>query len=116
MEKIDFDLDTVLENVGNLISEKASAKALELIFDIEPSVSTQLQGDPLRLPGRRTPRDGPLPQLGRLHEDAGRSGLVAALPPGPASAHRRQTMSVRLELPPVRQLRLPRALSREKDA
>jgi two-component system, sensor histidine kinase and response regulator len=49
VEKIDFDLDTVLENVGNLISEKASAKGLELIFDIEPSVSTQLQGDPLRL-------------------------------------------------------------------
>ena len=39
----------MLENVGNLISEKASAKGLELIFDIEPSVSTQLQGDPLRL-------------------------------------------------------------------
>ena len=49
VEKIDFDLDTVLENVGNLISEKASAKGLELIFDIDPSVSTQLQGDPLRL-------------------------------------------------------------------
>jgi two-component system, sensor histidine kinase and response regulator len=49
VEKIDFDLDTVLENVGNLISEKASAKGLELIFDIDPSVSTQLQADPLRL-------------------------------------------------------------------
>ena len=39
IENIDFDLDKVLENVGNLISEKASAKGLELIFDIEPSVS-----------------------------------------------------------------------------
>jgi two-component system sensor histidine kinase/response regulator len=39
VENIDFDLDKVLENVGNLISEKASAKGLELIFDIEPSVS-----------------------------------------------------------------------------
>jgi signal transduction histidine kinase/CheY-like chemotaxis protein len=49
VENIDFDLEKVLENVSNLISEKASAKGLELIFDIEPSVSTQLKGDPLRL-------------------------------------------------------------------
>jgi len=49
VENIDFDLEKVLENVGNLISEKASAKGLELIFDIEPSVPTQLKGDPLRL-------------------------------------------------------------------
>jgi PAS domain S-box-containing protein len=49
VEAIDFDLDKVLENVGNLISEKASAKGLELIFDIEPSVSPFFKGDPLRL-------------------------------------------------------------------
>jgi two-component system, sensor histidine kinase and response regulator len=49
VEDIDFDLDKVLENVGNLISEKASAKGLELIFDIEPSVSPFFKGDPLRL-------------------------------------------------------------------
>jgi signal transduction histidine kinase/CheY-like chemotaxis protein len=49
VETIDFDLDKVLENVSNLISEKASAKGLELIFDIEPKVSTHLKGDPLRL-------------------------------------------------------------------
>jgi two-component system sensor histidine kinase/response regulator len=49
VENIDFDLDKVLENVGNLISEKASAKGLELIFDIEPSVSPFFKGDPLRL-------------------------------------------------------------------
>jgi two-component system, sensor histidine kinase and response regulator len=49
VETIDFHLDKVLENVSNLISEKASAKGLELIFDIEPSVSTHLKGDPLRL-------------------------------------------------------------------
>jgi signal transduction histidine kinase/DNA-binding response OmpR family regulator/HPt (histidine-containing phosphotransfer) domain-containing protein len=49
VENIDFDLEKVLENVSNLISEKASAKGLELIFDIDPSVSTQLRGDPLRL-------------------------------------------------------------------
>ena len=49
VEHIDFDLERVLENVGNLISEKASAKGLELIFDIDPAVPTQLKGDPLRL-------------------------------------------------------------------
>ncbi len=49
VEYIDFDLEKVLENVSNLISEKASAKGLELIFDIESAVPTQLKGDPLRL-------------------------------------------------------------------
>ena len=49
VETTDFDLDKVLENVGNLISEKAAAKGLELIFDIERSVSGHLRGDPLRL-------------------------------------------------------------------
>jgi signal transduction histidine kinase/CheY-like chemotaxis protein len=49
VEAIDFDLEKVLENVSNLISEKASAKGLELIFDIDSSVPTQLKGDPLRL-------------------------------------------------------------------
>ncbi len=50
VENIEFDLDKVLENVSNLISEKASDKGLELIFDIEPSVvSSRLRGDPLRL-------------------------------------------------------------------
>src|SRR5580692_6133416 len=49
VEDIDFDLERVLENVSNLISEKASAKGLELIFDIDPAVPTQLKGDPLRL-------------------------------------------------------------------
>jgi two-component system sensor histidine kinase/response regulator len=49
VETIDFDLDKVLENVRDLTSEKASAKGLELIFDVDPSISPQLRGDPLRL-------------------------------------------------------------------
>ncbi len=49
VENIDFDLERVLENVSNLISEKASAKGLELIFDIDHAVPTELKGDPLRL-------------------------------------------------------------------
>ena len=49
IENIDFDLDKVLENVGNLMSEKASAKGLELIFDVESRVAAHFMGDPLRL-------------------------------------------------------------------
>src|SRR5262249_17241990 len=49
VENIEFDLDGVLENVSNAVSERASAKGLELIFDIEPSVANRLRGDPLRL-------------------------------------------------------------------
>jgi len=49
VESIDFDIEKMLENVSNLISEKASAKGLELIFDIDPKVSTHPKGDPLRL-------------------------------------------------------------------
>ena len=49
VESIDFDLESVLENVSNLISEKATSKGLELIFEIEPALSTHLKGDPLRL-------------------------------------------------------------------
>jgi signal transduction histidine kinase/CheY-like chemotaxis protein len=49
IENIDFDIEKVLENVSTLISEKATAKGLELIFDIDPGVSTHPKGDPLRL-------------------------------------------------------------------
>ena len=49
VEAIDFDIEKVLENVSTLISEKATAKGLELIFDIDPAVSTHAKGDPLRL-------------------------------------------------------------------
>jgi signal transduction histidine kinase/DNA-binding response OmpR family regulator/HPt (histidine-containing phosphotransfer) domain-containing protein len=49
IETIDFDIEKVLENVGTLISDKASSKGLELIFDMDPGVSTHPKGDPLRL-------------------------------------------------------------------
>ncbi|MGH6824668.1 response regulator [Methyloceanibacter sp.] len=50
VETIEFDLDKVLENVSNAVSERASAKGLEVIFDVEPSVAADcLRGDPLRL-------------------------------------------------------------------
>jgi len=49
VETTDLDLEKVFETVSTLISEKASVKGLELIFDIEPALSTPLRGDPLRL-------------------------------------------------------------------
>ena len=49
LEFVDFQLDSVLGNVGNLMSEKAWAKGLELIFDVAPEVCDDLKGDPLRL-------------------------------------------------------------------
>ena len=49
VENAEFNLNAVLENVSSLISEKATAKGLELIFDLEPGVPAYLVGDPLRL-------------------------------------------------------------------
>lgn len=45
----EFLLEKVLDNVASLIAEKASAKGLELIFDIDKSVPANLIGDSLRL-------------------------------------------------------------------
>lgn len=49
IEQADFELDKVLDNVANLISEKTLAKGLELVFDINPNVPRYLNGDSLRL-------------------------------------------------------------------
>ena len=49
LEKIDFDLELVLENIANLIGLKAEEKRLEFLFEIEPDVPRFLRGDPLRL-------------------------------------------------------------------
>lgn len=49
IEKVDFELEKMLENVSTLISEKATGKGLELIFDIDPAVPAHPIGDPLRL-------------------------------------------------------------------
>lgn len=49
IEKTDFKLDGVLENLSTLIGEKCSNKGLELIFDVDPTVPNDLSGDPLRL-------------------------------------------------------------------
>ena len=49
VERIDFELERVLENVAGLIGERTSAKGLELILDLAPDVPPTLVGDPLRL-------------------------------------------------------------------
>jgi two-component system sensor histidine kinase/response regulator len=49
VEQADFELEKMLENVSNLISEKATNKGLELVFDIGKGTPNYLVGDPLRL-------------------------------------------------------------------
>jgi len=49
VERIDFDLERVLDDVAALVAEKAAAKNLELIIDIAPGVPPYLVGDPVRL-------------------------------------------------------------------
>ncbi len=49
IESIEFSLESVFEQVGDILSLKADDKGLELLFDIEPSLPPVLLGDPLRL-------------------------------------------------------------------
>lgn len=49
VENIEFNLNTTLENVSNMISVKAEEKGLELVFDMDNNVSAMIKGDPLRL-------------------------------------------------------------------
>ena len=39
----------MLDNLASLIGDKATAKGLELIFDVDPELPNNLRGDPLRL-------------------------------------------------------------------
>ena len=49
IETVEFQLDSVLDNVASLIGEKTSDKGLELVFDVSPDLPNALRGDPLRL-------------------------------------------------------------------
>ena len=49
IEITDFALVEVLDNVANLIGDKASSKSLELIFDLDPDLPPAFKGDPLRI-------------------------------------------------------------------
>ncbi len=49
MEKADFRLEDVMDNLANLVGMKTEDKGLELLFNAAPDVPTALIGDPLRL-------------------------------------------------------------------
>jgi signal transduction histidine kinase/DNA-binding response OmpR family regulator/HPt (histidine-containing phosphotransfer) domain-containing protein len=49
IENADFELEKVLDNLADLIGDKASAKGLELVVDIDRDVPSYLRGDALRL-------------------------------------------------------------------
>jgi signal transduction histidine kinase/ActR/RegA family two-component response regulator len=49
VEQTDFELEKVLENVANLVSDKAASKGLELVFSVGEGTPRDLVGDPLRL-------------------------------------------------------------------
>lgn len=46
---VPFQLDSILEDLGDMFSERAADKQLELLFAVAPSVPSHLEGDPLRL-------------------------------------------------------------------
>ncbi len=49
IEHAEFELETALSNVVNLVAEKATEKGLELVLDIASDVPVELVGDSLRL-------------------------------------------------------------------
>ncbi len=49
VEAIDFELEHLMGNVATLVADKATAKGLELVFDVGRDVPPTLVGDPLRL-------------------------------------------------------------------
>jgi signal transduction histidine kinase/CheY-like chemotaxis protein/HPt (histidine-containing phosphotransfer) domain-containing protein len=49
IEKLPFDLDRIIDNLGALFSEKAKTKSIELAFDVDNSVKLTFIGDQLRL-------------------------------------------------------------------
>ncbi len=49
LEAIDFDLETILQNVAGLVMEKIKGKGLELVVDTGPMPVAQLNGDQTRL-------------------------------------------------------------------
>jgi PAS domain S-box-containing protein len=49
LEETDFALDPVLGRVASLVMDKARAKGLNLLVDVEPGLCRSLRGDPTRL-------------------------------------------------------------------
>ncbi|RUM63259.1 MAG: hypothetical protein DSZ03_05515 [Sulfurimonas sp.] len=49
LEKIEFNVNTILENAANLVAVEAKKRHLEFVFDIDHNVPIKLIGDPLRV-------------------------------------------------------------------
>src|SRR5438270_762234 len=49
LENVDMDLRRTMEDIVDLLAERAHAKGLELACSIPPGLITQVRGDPLRL-------------------------------------------------------------------
>ena len=49
VDAMPFELESVLDNVVNVLSEKADAKGLELLWVMDPALPRVLVGDPLRI-------------------------------------------------------------------
>ncbi len=49
IERVPFDLDRILDNLGSIFSEKAGEKSIELVFIVDDSVGHSFIGDPMRL-------------------------------------------------------------------
>jgi PAS domain S-box-containing protein len=49
VEHTPFELEKLMENVSNLVSDKATAKGLELLFNVVEGTPNNLVGDPLRM-------------------------------------------------------------------
>ena len=49
MERVEFSLEDVLDNLGALLAERAEEKGIELAFDVDSGLTQTFLGDPLRL-------------------------------------------------------------------
>lgn len=49
LDRVDFDLLQVMDNLSNMLADKAAKKGLALVFEIDPAIPVGLCGDPLRL-------------------------------------------------------------------
>jgi two-component system sensor histidine kinase/response regulator len=53
LEQITFCLDEVLNNLNDIVREKAEQKSIEIVFSMAKETPHYLKGDPLRFPCRR---------------------------------------------------------------
>ena len=49
IERVEFDINTVLKDVANIVGLKAKERGVELVFGMQKGVPAKMKGDPLRL-------------------------------------------------------------------